>query len=224
MRSWRGPGGRWAAERGCDMSGEGPVLVIATRNAGKLREFRRLFAGLHGRLVGLAEAGIAGEVEETGETLEENARIKAAGYARMSGELVVADDSGLEVEALGGEPGVLSARYGGEGLSDDERVRFLLERMKGVSGRLRAARFRAVLAIAGPGAGLEPATVEGVLEGAIAERPRGNNGFGYDPVFWLPEQDRTVADLSPEEKDEISHRGRAARLALPILRGLLRGS
>jgi len=206
------------------MSGEGPALVIATRNAGKLREFRRLFAGLDGRVVGLAEAGIAGEVEETGETFEQNARIKAAGYAGMSGELVVADDSGLEVEALGGEPGVLSARYGGEGLSDGERVRFLLERMKGVAGRLRAARFRAVLAIAGPGVGPDPVTAEGVLEGAIADRPRGDNGFGYDPVFWLPERDRTVAELPPEEKDAISHRGRAARLALPILRGLLCGS
>lgn len=224
MRSWRGPGGRRAATRRCDMSDKGPVLVIATRNAGKLREFRRLFAGLGGRVVGLAEAGITGEVKETGETLEQNARIKAAGYARMSSELVVADDSGLEVEALGGEPGVLSARYGGEGLSDDERVRYLLERMKRVPVGLRAARFRAVLGIAGAGVGPEPVTVGGVLEGAIAERPRGSNGFGYDPVFWLPERDRTVAELSPEEKDAMSHRGRAARLALPILRGLLRGS
>ena len=205
------------------MSRQRPVLVVATRNAGKLREFRRLFADLGADIVGLEEAGIAGEVEETGETLEENARIKAAGYARMSGGLVLADDSGLEVDALDGAPGVRSARYGGERLSDDERARFLLGRMKGVTGGRRTARFRAVLAMAGPGAGPEPVTVEGVLEGAIADRPLGSNGFGYDPVFWLPERGRTVAELSPEEKDAISHRGRAARLALPILRELLAG-
>ena len=201
-----------------------PLLVIATRNLGKLSEFRRLFASLDGDIVGLDEVGIADEVEETGETFEENARIKAVEYARMSGELVLADDSGLEVDALGGEPGVRSARYGGEGLSDDERVQLLLEKMKDVPRRRRAARFRAVLAIARPGAGPKPVIVEGVLEGVITDQPLGGNGFGYDPVFWLPERGKTTAQLSPEEKDAISHRGRAARLALPVLRRLLRGS
>ena len=207
-----------------DMNPQRPLLVIATRNPGKLREFRRLFESLDGDIVGLDEVGIADEVEETGETFEENARIKAVEYARMSGELVLADDSGLEVDALDGEPGVRSARYGGEGLSNDDRVHLLLERMKGVPGGRRTARFRAVLAIAGPGAGPELVTVEGVLEGAIAHQPLGSNGFSYDPVFRLEERGRTVAELSPEEKDAISHRGSAARLALPVLRGLLRGS
>jgi len=206
------------------MSPQRPVLVIATRNTGKLREFRRLFASLDSDVVGLDEAGVAGEMEETGETFEENARIKAAGYARMSGGLVLADDSGLEVDALGGEPGVWSGRYGGEEVSDDERARLLLEKMRGVPRWRRAARFRAVLAIAGSGVGTEPVIVEGMLEGAIADRPLGSNGFGYDPVFWLPERAKTVAQLSPEEKDAVSHRGRAARLALPVLRRLLRGS
>ncbi|NQU96981.1 MAG: RdgB/HAM1 family non-canonical purine NTP pyrophosphatase [Chloroflexi bacterium] len=199
------------------------ALVIATRNAGKLREFKRLFSSLDVDVVGLAEAGIAGEVEETGRTFEENACIKAVAYGRMWAGMLLADDSGLEVDALGGEPGVKSARYGDAGLSDEERVRFLLEKMKDVPGQRRTARFRSVLAIVGPGTGAEPVTVEGVLEGAIACQPLGSNGFGYDPVFWLPEQGRTVAQLSAEEKDEVSHRGRASRLALPVLRGLLRG-
>ena len=207
-----------------DMNPQRPLLVIATRNPGKLREFRRLFESLDGDIVGLNEVGTVDEVEETGETFEENARIKAVEYARMSGELVLADDSGLEVDALDGEPGVRSARYGGEGLSDDDRVQLLLKRMKGVPRRRRAARFRAVLAIAGPRTGLEPVIVEGVLEGEVACQPLGSNGFGYDPVFWLPERAMTTAQLSPEEKDAISHRGSAARLALPVLRGLLRGS
>ena len=199
------------------------ALVIATRNAGKLREFKRLFSSLDVDVVGLAEAGIAGEVEETGRTFEENARIKAAAYGRMWAGTLLADDSGLEVDALGGEPGVRSARYGGAGLSDEERVRFLLEKMKGVPEQRRSARFRSVLAIVGPGTGAEPVTVGGVLEGAIACQSLGSSGFGYDPVFWLPEQGRTVAQLSAEEKNEVSHRGRASRLALPVLRGLLRG-
>lgn len=200
-----------------------PALVIATRNAGKLREFKRLFSSLDVDVTGLDEAGIAGEVEETGRTFEENACIKAAAYGRMWAGTLLADDSGLEVDALGGEPGVRSARYGDAGFSDEERVRFLLEKMKGVPKQRRRARFRSVLAIVGPGTGAEPVTVEGVLEGAIACQSLGSNGFGYDPVFWLPEQGRTVAQLSAEEKDEVSHRGRASRLALPVLRGLLRG-
>jgi len=206
------------------MDAERPVLVVATRNEGKLSEFRRLLRGLDARIVGLTEAGVSGGVEEAGGTFEENARLKAAGYARMSGRLVLADDSGLEVDALRGEPGVRSARYGGEGLTDRERVPLLLEAMRGVQPGQRAARFRAVLAVAGPGVGREPLTFEGVLEGEIAERPLGGGGFGYDPVFWLPERGVTVAQLSPEEKDAVSHRGRAARLALPVLRRLLAAS
>ncbi len=205
------------------MGSQWSALVIATKNAGKLREFKRLFSSLGVDILGLDEARIAGEVEETGRTFEENACIKAVAHGRMWAGTLLADDSGLEVDALGGEPGVRSARYGGEGFSDEERVRFLLERMQGVPGQRRTARFRSVLAIVGPGTGAEPVTVEGVLEGAIACRALGSNGFGYDPVFWLPEQGRTVAQLSAEEKDEVSHRGRASRLALPVLRGLLRG-
>jgi len=203
------------------MTEERRTLVVATRNAGKLREFRRLLAGLDAGIVGLDEVGVVGDVEETGKTLAENARLKAEGYARLCGELVLADDSGLEVDALGGAPGVQSARYGGPGLSDRERARLLLDEMRGVPQSRRSARFRAVLSIAEEGAVPEPTMVEGVLEGVIARQPLGDRGFGYDPVFWVPDKGRTVAQLSPEEKDEISHRGRAARLAMPILRDLL---
>lgn len=194
----------------------GRLLLVATRNQGKLRELRRLLAGAPYRLVSLDEAGIETEVEETGATLEENAALKARAYCLLSGLPTLADDSGLEVEALGGAPGVHSSRWAGQGATDADRIAFLLRKLENVKGPWRA-RFRCVIAVAWPGEAVE--LYEGVCPGVIVPKPRGEGGFGYDPVFYLPELGRTMAQLSPEEKDRVSHRGRAAREAL---KGLLR--
>ncbi len=182
-------------------------LLIATNNRGKLREYRELLGELSCELTSLAEEGIELKVEETGRSYRENAILKATAYARVSGLLTVADDSGLEVDALGGEPGIFSARYGGLG-TDEERYRLLLKRLEGVPWPERTARFRCVIALAFPEGRVE--TFEGVCEGVIAFEPRGEHGFGYDPVFYLPELGRTMAELTPQEKNRISHRARAA--------------
>ncbi|MEX0762539.1 MAG: RdgB/HAM1 family non-canonical purine NTP pyrophosphatase [Dehalococcoidia bacterium] len=192
-------------------------LLVATRNRGKLQEFRRLLAESPYDVVGLDELGISTEVEETGNTFDENARLKAEAYLKASGELTLADDSGLEVGALDGAPGVYSARYGGEGLDDRGRVTHLLNQLAAVPGWKRTARFRAVLALAGPGVPGGVITTEGVVEGAIAHQPIGENGFGYDPVFWIPSLAKTTAELSPDAKDAVSHRGAAAREMAGIL-------
>ncbi len=189
-------------------------LVLATRNAGKLREFQRLLELQNLELVGLDELGVTDEIEETGATFEANARLKAEGYARLTGETVLADDSGLEVDILDGRPGVQSARYGGPGLSDEDRVSRLLAELEDVRGWNRTARFRSVLALAGNDVMDGVITEEGTVEGAIAHQPIGAGGFGYDPVFWLATHAKTVAELSGEEKDAISHRGAAMRKML----------
>ena len=186
------------------------TLLIATRNPGKIREFRHLLAELPFELLGLEDFGIALEVEETGRTFEQNARLKAEGYAAVSGALTLADDSGLEVDALGGEPGVRSARYGGPGLGDAGRLDLLLKNMERVPGWRRKARFRAVIALAGPGERGILHIAQGVVEGAICHQPIGTGGFGYDPVFWLPDRAKTIAQLSQGEKNAISHRAKAA--------------
>jgi len=188
---------------------------VASNNHGKLREYVALLDGVPFRLVTLADAGITEEVEETGSSMEQNAVQKATAYAAMSGLITLADDSGLEVDALGGEPGVFSRRYAGENASDAERNNFLLKKLEGVPREERGARFRCVIAIAVPGGRVE--TCEGVCEGVIAFDARGKGGFGYDPVFDLPELGRRVAELSPEEKNRISHRADAARKARIIL-------
>ena len=198
-------------------------LVVATRNRGKLREFRRLFDGLPYEVLSLAEAGIDADVEETGSTFEENAILKAREYAGMSGELTMADDSGLEVDALGGEPGVRSARFSGQG--DEANNRLLLDRLSGVDGDSRTARYRVVLALADPAAPsstlpVTPVTVEGACEGVIGTAPAGDNGFGYDPLFYVSTYARTMAQLTPEEKDAVSHRGIAARAMARVLEEL----
>lgn len=190
-------------------------LVIATRNAGKIQEFKRLLSNLDVELVGLHETGVSEEIEETGDTFEANARLKAEGYARLTGETVLADDSGLEVDVLDGRPGVQSARYGGPGLSDEQRVEKLLGELKDVRGWNRTARFRAVLALAGKDLPGGVITEEGAVEGAIAHQPIGENGFGYDPVFWLASYAKTSAELTGEQKDAISHRGVALKKMLP---------
>lgn len=195
-------------------------LLVATRNSGKVREFARLLSDIDFDVVGLDDLGIDLEVEETGSTFEENALLKARAYAEASGELTLADDSGLEVKALDGEPGVKSARYGGEGLDDEGRVQLLLKNMESVRGWNRQARFVAVLALVGDQVPNGETTTEGVVDGAIIHEPVGENGFGYDPLFWLASHAKTTAQLSGEEKDEVSHRGNALRQLLPVLQNL----
>jgi len=193
-----------------------PELLLATNNKGKAREYRSLLSGVPFELVTPDEVGINTEVEEVGKSFEENARLKAATLAAESQLLSLADDSGLEVDALGGEPGTLSARYAGEGASDEDRVSYLLTKLEGVPEERRTARFRCVIAIATPEGDVE--LCSGECEGIIAFEPRGNKGFGYDPIFYLPELKKTMAELPPEEKNRISHRGRAARKASQLLK------
>ncbi len=190
-------------------------LLIATHNRGKLREYQELFADLPFELLTLDDVGIRDDVEETGETFAENARLKATEYARESGLLTLADDSGLQVDALGGEPGVRSKRYAGENASDAERVIFLLAKIKDVPREQRVARFRCAIVIASPQG--EVRECDGTCEGEIAFEPRGSNGFGYDPIFLFPERGVTMAQLPSDEKNRISHRARAAEHARDLL-------
>ena len=155
------------------------------------------------------------DVEETGQTFAENARIKALAYAQATGMLSLADDSGLEIDALGGAPGILSARFAGRDTPYQERFHLILEQLKGLTGAQRAARFRCAIALAEPSGYCR--VVEGVIEGVIADRPCGAHGFGYDPIFLVPELGKTMAELTPEQKNRISHRGRAAQLARVLL-------
>lgn len=190
-------------------------LLIATHNPGKIEEYEELLAGLPLELTYPAQEGLDIEVAETGASFAENARLKAAAYARASGLVALADDSGLEVDALGGEPGIHSARYAGTGASDKERYRLLLEKLREVPWEERTARFRCVIAVATPGGQVH--TAEGTCEGIIAFAPKGEHGFGYDPVFYLQEYGKTMADLPPETKNKISHRARAVQRAREIL-------
>ena len=196
------------------------TLLIATRNTGKIREYRNLFADLPFNLADLNDFDIREDVPETGSTFTENAQIKATTYCRLAGVLTLADDSGLEVDALDGEPGVLSARYGGPDLDDDARVTLLLSNMTGVPGWQRTARFRAVLALAALPDGDIVKTADGTVEGAICHAPIGQSGFGYDPVFWLPGRAMTMAQLTAEEKNAVSHRGTAAKAMATFLKSL----
>jgi len=195
-----------------------PRLLLATTNKGKAAEYRDLLKGLDLELITLNQAGISREAEEDHNTFEGNARSKAEFYAALSGLLTLADDSGLEVDALGGEPGVRSSRYAGDNATDPERVNFLLNKLRDIPQDRRQARFRCVIAIAQPGRMTQ--TAEGTCEGFIALEPKGDNGFGYDPVFYLPDYNKTIAELPPEIKNRISHRGRAAAKARLLLAGL----
>jgi XTP/dITP diphosphohydrolase len=194
-------------------------LLIATRNRGKLREYRQLLADMPIEVTDLNELGIVEEVAETGDTFVENAIQKALAYARLSGLWTWADDSGLEVDALNGEPGVHSARFAGPDATEAARYHLLLQRMAHIPPGQRTARFRCVIAIATPEGRVEVA--EGHCEGEIAFTPRGEHGFGYDPVFYLPDRHLTMAELSLEEKNRISHRARAAQTARQILERML---
>jgi XTP/dITP diphosphohydrolase len=193
-------------------------LLLATGNQAKVREYRSLLRDLPFRLVTPEEQGITTAVNEVGDSLEENARLKAATLAAESRLVALADDSGLEVDVLGGEPGPLSARYAGEGASDEERISYLLERLAGVPWEKRSARFRCVIAVATPGGRVE--LCSGECRGLITFEPVGRGGFGYDPVFYLPGMAKTMAELLPEEKNRISHRGQAARRVPEVLAGL----
>ena len=195
-----------------------PKLLLATTNRGKAAEYHILLKGLDFEMVTPDKVGIQQEAEENYLTFAENARDKAVFYADLSGLLTLADDSGLEVEALGGEPGVRSSRYAGNNATDEDRVNFLLSKLKDVPYEKRQAKFTCVIAIAEPGGRVYLA--EGECQGMIALEPRGDNGFGYDPIFYLPQYGKTLAELSPELKNQISHRGQAARNAYPILQKL----
>ena len=191
-------------------------LLLATNNPGKVREFRRLLADSGFDVVTPAEVGVSLDVAETGTSYAENAALKARAFAAAGGCLALADDSGIEVDALGGGPGMFSARYGGPELDDPGRTAMLLRELGGVAAEHRTARYRAVVALAWPGAA-DVRLFEGVQEGSIGTATRGERGFGYDPVF-LVDGVRTQAELPDEEKDAISHRGRAVRLAVAWLR------
>jgi non-canonical purine NTP pyrophosphatase (RdgB/HAM1 family) len=186
-------------------------LLLASQNPGKLHEMRLLAAGLPFRVLGPREIGIADAPEETGASFLENARIKALAYARRSGRLTVADDSGLSVDALGGAPGLYSSRFGGEGASDLERNRLLLEKLQGVPRERRGARFTSAVVVARAERVLFE--VEEHVVGEIADAMRGPNGFGYDPLFFYPPFGCTFGEVPREQKDRVSHRGKAfARL------------
>ncbi len=195
-----------------------PKLLVATTNAGKQREYRDLLRDVPAEIVFPGDLGIALEVEEDGVTFRENAAKKAIALAEASGLLTLADDSGLQVDALGGEPGVRSSRYAGPDADDPRRRAFLLEKLRGVRPP-RTARFVCVIAVVAPGS--EPAYAEGECRGEITLAARGANGFGYDPVFRPDGYSQTMAELAPAEKNRISHRARAARAAGALLRTLL---
>ena len=192
-------------------------LLIATQNPGKAREFRTLLAHLEAKLCFPFELNLQVEVPEDSTTYADNACQKALAYVHASGLFTLADDSGLEVDALGGAPGVYSARYAPG--HDADRAAALLAQLRGVAWKQRTARFRCVIAIATPTGELYSA--EGVCEGLIAFEPAGQGGFGYDPIFYLPEYNCTMAQLPQEEKNRISHRARAVEASLPTLRRLL---
>ena len=195
-------------------------LLIATTNPHKIREFHEILVGLPYELVTPLDLGLSFDVEETGTTFAENAALKATAWADATGMLALADDSGLEIDALGGEPGIFSARWAGEDVSYEERFRILLTRLADVPAERRTARYRAAIAVAEPAPVGLRGVVEGTLEGQIAFAPAGSGGFGYDPIFYVPEAQRTVGQMSAEEKHRISHRARAAEAARVLLQRL----
>jgi XTP/dITP diphosphohydrolase len=190
-------------------------LLIATTNKGKAREYEAMLQRIPFKLVTLSDENINIDVDENGSTYEANARLKALTYAKESGLLTLADDSGLEVDALGGGPGIRSARYAGKGVSDSDRNAYLLSKIKNVPGKGRGARFVCVIALATPEGKID--IFEGECRGLITNAPRGANGHGYDPVFYVPELEKTMAELTMEEKNRVSHRARAALKARVFL-------
>ncbi len=196
-------------------------LLVATGNAGKLREIRRVLQGTGLTACGLADLDAAPEIVEDGHTFLDNARKKAWTLARAVGRPVLADDSGLVVDFLGGAPGVRSARFAGPDATDEDNNRLLLDRLRGVPPQQRTAAFVCAMVLAVPGRG--EVSSEGRLEGTILDEPRGEGGFGYDPVFWVVARGASLAELPLDVKNRISHRGRALGLLRPVLLELARG-
>lgn len=187
-------------------------IVAATKNKNKVREFKEILPSFD--IITQEEAGVDIDVEETGTTFRENALLKAKAIFEKTGLPALADDSGLEVFALGGEPGVYSARYGGEGLDDKGRTNLLLKNMEDIEDELRGAQFACAIAFVTEEKTYE---VEGTCEGVIIREAKGNNGFGYDPVFYIPDKEKTLAEMTSDEKNEISHRGMALRKLAEII-------
>ncbi|NLY78482.1 MAG: XTP/dITP diphosphatase [Lysinibacillus sp.] len=193
-------------------------VVIATKNKGKAKDFEAIFSPLGYEVVTMLDVAPEMEIDETGSTFEENAVLKAETLSKALGKIVIADDSGLEIDVLGGEPGVYSARYAGDH-DDEANIEKVLEKLQGVPEENRTARFVCAIAISGPE--FETKTVFGMCEGVILTEKRGSNGFGYDPIFYVPELGRTMAELTAEEKGAISHRGNAIRKLTKELENLL---
>lgn len=185
----------------------GKTIIFATGNQGKMREIRKILGDMDVEILSMKEAGILADIIEDGTTFEENAVIKAKAVAKETQHIVLADDSGLEIDYLNKEPGIYSARYLGEDTSYDIKNRNLIERLNGVEDEKRTARFVCAIAAAMPNG--EVITTHGVIEGRIGYEPKGSNGFGYDPIFYVPEYGCSSAQLSEEEKNAISHRGKA---------------
>lgn len=194
-------------------------IIFATGNQGKMREIRMILQGVGAPVVSMKEAGVAADIEENGTTFEENAVIKAKSIMELTGEIVLADDSGLEIDYLDGAPGIYSARFMGEETSYDIKNRALLEKLQGVPEEKRTARFVCSIACAVPDGRI--LTSRGVMEGIIGYEIKGANGFGYDPIFYLPQYGCTSAEISPEQKNELSHRGKALRIMKEKLKEIL---
>lgn len=191
-------------------------VIFATSNEGKMKEVRSILEGLDVEVFSMKEAGIFVEVVEDGTTFEENAAIKATAIQKECGEIVLADDSGLEVDYLNKEPGIYSARYMGEDTSYRIKNKSLIDRLEGVEGEDRSARFVCAIAAAFPDGTVE--ITRGTIEGQIGYEEKGENGFGYDPIFYVPEYGCTTAELTLEQKNEASHRGKALRKMKEIIR------
>lgn len=191
-------------------------IIFATGNQGKMREIREIMSDLDVEVLSMKEAGITADVEENGKSFEENAVIKAKAISEMTGEIVLADDSGLEIDYLNKEPGIYSARYMGEDTSYHIKNTNLIQRLEGVPDEQRTARFVCAVAAVFPDGTIK--TVKAAMEGRIGYEEKGENGFGYDPIFFLPEYGCTSAELSMEEKNKISHRGKALRAIKDELR------
>ena len=191
-------------------------IIFATGNAGKMKEVREILKDLNVEVLSMKEAGIQADVEENGKTFQENAVIKAREIMKISGEVVLADDSGLEIDYLNKEPGIYSARYMGEDTSYRIKNGNLIERLQGVPDEKRTARFVCAIAAAFPDGSVE--TTEGTIEGRIGYEEKGENGFGYDPIFYVPEFGCTTTELTGEQKNQISHRGKALEAMKEILK------
>lgn len=192
------------------------IIILATNNKSKVKEISEMMSGSDITFESLADAGINVEVEETGTTFEENALLKAREICKLSGKPTISDDSGLEIDALDGAPGIYSSRFMGEDTSYDIKNNALIEKLENVADPDRTARFRCCMTLVLPD-GREFVT-EGAMEGIIAREPKGINGFGYDPILFIPEYNRTSAELSSEEKNNISHRGEALRKMIEVIK------